>query len=228
MDATILPDSAPQLLPKKHRRPALSCGQCRKRRVKCDRNIPCTRCIQSKHMVCVYEPDQGIIRPRTTNHMTKTASTKRHHGEGRASNVWDPITSNTLHTPEPSVATDLSPAEDLERLSLPASAHLPSERHALKQGTTTTATLRLEPNVEELQNRIRELESMVYSLMQTNPRTTQNTLNASIDTIAKPPTVRGGWDKTEFYGIGHCLSTLTEVRRSATIDPFILRSSLIK
>ena len=161
--------------------------------------------------------------------MTKTASTTLHHGEGSAGNVWDPITSNPLHTPAPSIATDLSPAEDLERLPLPASAHLPSERHALKEGTTTTATLRPEPKVEELQNRIRQLESMVSSLMQTNPRTTQNTLNASVDTIAKPPTVRGGWDKTEFYGIGHWFSTKTEVRRSATIDPFIiLRSSLIK
>jgi hypothetical protein len=40
--------------PRKRRRPALSCVQCRRRKIKCDRNDPCDRCIRSKNAICTY------------------------------------------------------------------------------------------------------------------------------------------------------------------------------
>ncbi|CZR68899.1 uncharacterized protein PAC_18800 [Phialocephala subalpina] len=45
--------------PRKRRRPALSCEQCRKRKIKCDRNYPCTQCQQSKTAHCSYSPDSA-------------------------------------------------------------------------------------------------------------------------------------------------------------------------
>ncbi|KAK1531903.1 fungal specific transcription factor [Colletotrichum paranaense] len=50
--------------PKKRRRPALACEQCRRRKVRCDRNLPCSTCIRSKHAVCTYTSQ---AKPTTRN-----------------------------------------------------------------------------------------------------------------------------------------------------------------
>lgn len=41
---------------KKRRRPPLSCEQCRKRKVKCNRSYPCNNCVRSKTETCTYAP----------------------------------------------------------------------------------------------------------------------------------------------------------------------------
>ncbi|KAF6821166.1 C6 zinc finger domain-containing protein [Colletotrichum musicola] len=50
MDPPALPASAQ----KKRRRPALACEQCRRRKVRCDRNLPCGTCVRSKNALCTY------------------------------------------------------------------------------------------------------------------------------------------------------------------------------
>jgi hypothetical protein len=49
--------TAPIAPPRKRRRPALSCEQCRRRKIKCDRTYPCGQCLQSKTASCSYSPD---------------------------------------------------------------------------------------------------------------------------------------------------------------------------
>lgn len=46
--------SAPKT--KKRRRPALSCEQCRRRKIRCDRGLPCVNCIKSNISPCTYAP----------------------------------------------------------------------------------------------------------------------------------------------------------------------------
>ncbi|KAL6860643.1 hypothetical protein ACO1O0_004671 [Amphichorda felina] len=41
---------------KKRRRPALACEQCRRRKIRCDRNVPCSQCLRSKTASCSYAP----------------------------------------------------------------------------------------------------------------------------------------------------------------------------
>lgn len=51
--------SAPAIVPqgkKKRRRPALSCEQCRRRKIRCDRLQPCSHCIKSSIPDCHYVP----------------------------------------------------------------------------------------------------------------------------------------------------------------------------
>ncbi|KAI5457137.1 hypothetical protein BGZ63DRAFT_83859 [Mariannaea sp. PMI_226] len=43
-------------LEKKRRRPALSCEQCRRRKIRCDRGLPCVNCVKSKISPCTYAP----------------------------------------------------------------------------------------------------------------------------------------------------------------------------
>lgn len=53
--------------PKKRRRPALSCEQCRRRKVRCDRGTPCATCVQTGAPTCSYAPRPGApLRPART------------------------------------------------------------------------------------------------------------------------------------------------------------------
>ncbi|KAH6633473.1 hypothetical protein C7974DRAFT_172295 [Boeremia exigua] len=49
-------------LAKRIRRPALSCVECRMRKVKCDRNKPCGACIRTKSEKCTYRPARAATR----------------------------------------------------------------------------------------------------------------------------------------------------------------------
>lgn len=62
------PNSIPA--PRKRRRPALSCEQCRRRKIKCDRTYPCGQCLQSKTASCSYSPDTV----RASRHVSDGAS----------------------------------------------------------------------------------------------------------------------------------------------------------
>lgn len=46
---------------KRKRRPALSCVECRVRKVKCDRNKPCEACTRIKSATCTYRPHRTGI-----------------------------------------------------------------------------------------------------------------------------------------------------------------------
>jgi hypothetical protein len=47
---------------KRRRRPALSCVECRMRKVKCDRERPCGACTRIKSSTCTYRPQRAGIR----------------------------------------------------------------------------------------------------------------------------------------------------------------------
>ncbi|SPO01477.1 uncharacterized protein DNG_04150 [Cephalotrichum gorgonifer] len=61
-----MPESAPHITvlepAKKRRRPALSCEQCRRRKVRCDRGTPCTTCVQSGVRGCSYVAPPRPVR----------------------------------------------------------------------------------------------------------------------------------------------------------------------
>lgn len=47
---------------KKRRRPALSCVECRSRKVRCDRKKPCGSCTRSKSITCTFRPSRPGFR----------------------------------------------------------------------------------------------------------------------------------------------------------------------
>ncbi|OHE91924.1 fungal specific transcription factor [Colletotrichum orchidophilum] len=95
---------------KKRRRPALACEQCRRRKVRCDRNLPCNTCIRSKHALCTYTSQ------------TKPAPRKspKHGAEG---------TEGTIHT-----------ALRLPDPILPASQSLRTMRHPVTSTSSSAAS----------------------------------------------------------------------------------------
>ena len=52
-----------EVQPRRRRRPALSCQQCRRRKIKCDRTDPCNHCISASSS-CTYSTPVGPPRPR--------------------------------------------------------------------------------------------------------------------------------------------------------------------
>lgn len=55
---------------RKRRRPALSCIECRRRKIKCDRNHPCNHCKQTKNSTCIYKD----LHPVTSTRSASTTS----------------------------------------------------------------------------------------------------------------------------------------------------------
>jgi len=50
--------------PRKRRRPALSCVECRRRKIKCDRRMPCSHCMQLKSTICTYPETHADVPNR--------------------------------------------------------------------------------------------------------------------------------------------------------------------
>ncbi|KAF6825589.1 hypothetical protein CPLU01_10167 [Colletotrichum plurivorum] len=48
---------------RRRRRPALSCLECRRRKIKCDRNEPCAHCVATRNR-CTYRLFEGTLAPR--------------------------------------------------------------------------------------------------------------------------------------------------------------------
>ncbi|KAK3290505.1 uncharacterized protein B0H64DRAFT_59967 [Chaetomium fimeti] len=64
--------------PRRRNRPALSCIQCRTRKIRCDRNEPCASCMKSKIVNCTYEEAR---RPKPRLWRLSPAPAAVHHPE---------------------------------------------------------------------------------------------------------------------------------------------------
>jgi Fungal Zn(2)-Cys(6) binuclear cluster domain len=65
--------------PRKRRRPALSCVECRRRKIKCDRRMPCSHCMELKSTICTYPEIHSDVANRRTapNRLPKPLSVNR-------------------------------------------------------------------------------------------------------------------------------------------------------
>lgn len=111
---------------KKRRRPAFSCLQCRSRKVRCDRNSPCSKCIQFKSAECTYEPLPQHPRPAPAPEPTS------HHSPADPSTTATDTSSNSAlysfnpaAVPTPESSSSASIASLLDRIS-----HLESQLDA--------------------------------------------------------------------------------------------------
>jgi hypothetical protein len=60
---------------RQRRRPALSCVECRRRKIKCDRKTPCSNCLQYKSTICTF-PDS---HPPNANRRTAPKAAPTSH-----------------------------------------------------------------------------------------------------------------------------------------------------
>ncbi|KAL2142948.1 hypothetical protein VTI28DRAFT_527 [Corynascus sepedonium] len=161
--------------PRRRNRPALSCIQCRTRKIRCDRNEPCASCMKSKIVNCTYEearrPKPRLWRlspaPPASNHHPELSptSTDERAGIGSAFSFRDiavpapppPVTSNPSGA-SPNAAPLGKPPEPLSGVS-PRS--LPQTHHAeAGAGAGLGATGPL-GNTTALAERVRQLEQQL-------------------------------------------------------------------
>ncbi|KAG8673308.1 hypothetical protein FPOAC2_06750 [Fusarium poae] len=81
---------------KKRRRPALACEQCRRRKIRCNRNLPCSNCFKSNISPCTYAPTH-VPASRSKKGVVDSSS----HVPGRSAPVVD---SNRRQSPSDSSA----------------------------------------------------------------------------------------------------------------------------
>ncbi|KAI1097360.1 hypothetical protein F4804DRAFT_347249 [Jackrogersella minutella] len=93
---------------RRRRRPALSCLECRRRKIKCDRNEPCTHCVSSR-LRCTYkvysdelvtsqQPQHGNTWSETPNlsaHPSPPLAQGQHSSTSKATTERDNCSSNT-------------------------------------------------------------------------------------------------------------------------------------
>lgn len=196
------PPPPPSTQPRKRRRPALSCIQCRRRKIKCDRNMPCGQCISSKTSACQYSSDPApqSKRPRGVNDQYPVTPSSlgqyspdntTHVSPNYNNNIADNVTNGI-----PLVSTNFW----AERTPL-VEAPVPARGQAVLPRQKST-----DPSVQALLDRVHKLEQVISD---------SETLNGGPTLISgsyvRGPSLRGSLSKTRFFGQSHWMNSFEQV-----------------
>ncbi|KAI0900221.1 fungal-specific transcription factor domain-containing protein [Annulohypoxylon nitens] len=107
-----------QRQPRRRRRPALSCLECRRRKIKCNRNEPCAHCVSSK-LQCTYKvySDDPATSPQSRQGYSRdTAPSKPAHAHSPVTRIRQlnpdgdngPITGRDIHRSGLQLAEEIS------------------------------------------------------------------------------------------------------------------------
>jgi len=184
--------------PRKRRRPALSCVQCRRRKVKCDRKSPCTQCAQYNNTTCIYD-DPEVRLAGTSTHTQTLHDTSPILPQNDVYGLSHPTNAFSFNTPiqrGPRSLEIRSPTANALWGSAP-SAEYPHSHHHASESSVGPGTPQSEASIQELKERLRKLEELVSSSV--------NYVSKPIETEPKPddPKLKGSLDKTRFFGMNH-------------------------
>lgn len=174
---------------KKRRRPALSCEQCRRRKIRCDRGLPCVNCVKSKITPCTYAP---IHVPASR---TKKAVNPVHDaGADRSSQIFPRPPQGTLleYTKPP-------PSEHIRPGPQPSFGSITSPSI---QGSTVGSTSD-GSTVEALRARVRQLEEQLANDLHIS-RNTDDRFEPHKEDESAP--MKGTISKTRFFGQSHWMN----------------------
>ncbi|KAL7621971.1 hypothetical protein AAE478_007472 [Parahypoxylon ruwenzoriense] len=147
--------------PRRRRRPALSCLECRRRKIKCDRNDPCAHCVSAKSQ-CAYriygdepvarEQQQPLSRPGSPqlSRSTRSVFGLSPLDQARQANSNGPVPESGNHAPWPSVAAIAAAAAVVGQNGQGNPGRDAARSPYLVQGA--------EPNLQDLLQRIQKLE----------------------------------------------------------------------
>lgn len=197
-------------VPRKRRRPAKSCEQCRRRKIRCDQNMPCGACVRARaSLQCSYLPD--------------SVDTRGISAQGLVS--------------EPAPVSVLSP--ESSTVSVSTGQNMPHQSHDVdaamqRRQTGDSLTVRQAKTIDDLRRHIQQLEAQLISLRSPNylptpsgtttgPEVRQqekykvstDRSQSSASDICIPvtlPRLRNAPDKTKLFGQSHWLHTAEKVR----------------
>ncbi|PGH00032.1 hypothetical protein GX51_06031 [Blastomyces parvus] len=207
------PGDAP---PRKRRRPALACDQCRRRKIKCDQKVPCDQCRRSKSLsihTCTY------THAHTPAGSSSFASSTRCYDSPQPqrpsatqappapivpiSQISRPGTFPSYPSPSTANASDLS-------------IHADDQRSDVTRSTRNVAQdLQSAATIQALADRVRLLERKLAQSTRTSSVATSSSpggrvLEALEDREASHAPVRGTFSKTRFFGQSHWMNCAKE------------------
>ena len=200
--------------PRKRRRPALSCVECRRRKIKCDRNVPCAQCTQSKSAVCTYK--DGCPGP-SDSHTTKPAS----HTPSAPRN-GDPGCIRHIAPSVPSVHADQNGSpKELSTRTVPLFNESHSAATTLYSPSTSVGSPeepQSEQNVQVLLDRVKKLENTLNTVSTGNldPLWTSFSPNENQTFFGQAtripvPVLKGSVSKTRLFGQSHWMCAFEHV-----------------
>ncbi|RFU24863.1 hypothetical protein B7463_g11477, partial [Scytalidium lignicola] len=189
---------------RKRRRPTLACYECRRRKVRCDRNSPCAQCKQHGLTTCSYYDDHENIRGldvfsvqnrsvRAKTYNTPRTTTLSHTSEGSSRNVTIP--SNDGGSQDGAHVLSITPSSPRENAASPIQTRTTSEAslERMRGFKTTTAVTIIPPS---------------------------NSLSSTSHTL------HGFQSKTRVFGAGHWMSAFAKDKNlrgfkeiSGIVDP---------
>jgi hypothetical protein len=168
--------------PRKRRRPALSCEQCRKRKIKCDRNYPCTQCLQSKTAACSYSADNPVPPSGYVINPIKNAITIPNRARNAPSAPSSTIFSSGGTSPAAAASSD---STQISSWGSPGvEAHLDETLSS-----------------KGLVDRVQKLES-IFLAANSNRLMESNIFSPKLES-SKELCLRGTYSKTRFFGQSH-------------------------
>jgi hypothetical protein len=183
---------------RKRRRPALSCAECRRRKIKCDRNIPCSPCKLAKSATCTYSPE-GLARK--SHGILPDVSSTTTSASHLSSDQSPGFLSDLLNTGK----TELDHADTHTHSGSFPDRQPGEQRHASPVHTTSGS--RGGHNVQGLLDRVQKLESMLASASIADQTRTRRQI-FSHDPAKE---VRGSLVKTRWFGPSHWMHAFVQV-----------------
>jgi Fungal Zn(2)-Cys(6) binuclear cluster domain len=194
-------DGTPPPPPRKRRRPALSCEQCRKRKIKCDRNYPCTQCLQSKTAECSYSADSPV---RATGHVsTSTGFSSIQNGIS--------MPNRARNAPSAPSSTKLSS----DGTSPTAMASSGSTQISSWGSPTAEAHMDETSSPKALVDRVQKLESIF--LADNGNRSMESNIFFPKLESSRELRLRGTYSKTRFFGQSHWMYSFGMVLASTPL-----------
>lgn len=150
----------PAVSEKKRRRPPLSCEQCRRRKIRCDRTQPCTNCVKSNIPSCTYAPYHvPAWRAKKMDAMMTSSRDSAADGTGKAS-------LRNLKAAEPRPDAQNPDTSEVSPFGLDSvSTSSPSNLLSSKAGSSSTSS---SPNVDWLVSRVHQLEEKLAKALHIN------------------------------------------------------------
>jgi hypothetical protein len=203
--------------PRKRRRPAQSCEQCRRRKIRCDQNMPCGSCVRARaSLQCSYRPDSLETLDISTDGGLASESAPGSVLTPDSSTVSAPM-GTTMPQPQYNVDTAMQQR---------------------RQGDSITA--QHEKTIHDLRHHVQQLEAQLASLRQSNQLSTPSDITAGQRAQPQPkdrvsgepsqspqasdtcipatlPRLRNAPDKTKLFGQSHWVHTAEKVRNNTNM-----------
>ncbi|KAH6889186.1 hypothetical protein B0T10DRAFT_548600 [Thelonectria olida] len=173
---------------KKRRRPALSCEQCRRRKIRCDRGLPCINCIKSKISPCTYAPTHI-----PASRIKKGAFTHSHGHDAAASqsSIVPARSAPVFENSRKDTSSDIIP---------PPKAHVSSVPSSTVGSTSEAST------VDALAARVRELEQKLADSFHIGPKPNDKLIEENHHEDEGNAPMKGTISKTRFFGQSHWMN----------------------